>query len=170
MTQRHNRHAALLVSALLLALGTACEDEGDGAAEEGEGTQPLSQGGAGQAARSMESGTETGDSSADEGHEGHNDEPVMEAEEDVEDAQDAERDGDPYAGFASETVAFCMAYEQTCGFGQNDTFSDGEDCAEDFEEKFSAERQACAQAALGDAADDPATHCERAKGDADCRL
>lgn len=65
--------------------------------------------------------------------------------------------------------AFCDAYEAACGFGRDQTFSDREDCEEDFADKFDESRKRCAAEHLELAEDDPDSHCEAAKGDQVCR-
>jgi|GEM_PF-4707485 len=64
---------------------------------------------------------------------------------------------------------FCDAYEAACGFGKANTFSDREDCEDDFGEKLSDDRKQCAAEHLTLAEDDPDAHCEAAKGDEVCR-
>jgi len=65
--------------------------------------------------------------------------------------------------------AFCDAYETRCGFGRENTFSDREDCEDDFADKFNQARKQCAAEHLEKAAGDPGAYCEAAKGDAVCR-
>ena len=85
-------------------------------------------------------------------------------------APDAAADRTPDAGGELPSAsAFCDTYEQTCGFGRESTFSDREDCEDDFADKFGEARRRCAAEHLQRAADDPDAHCEAAKGDDVCR-
>lgn len=86
------------------------------------------------------------------------------------DEGEASADQTPDAAAESVSVgSFCDAYEEACGFGRETTFSDREDCEDDFADKFSEARRRCASEHLDQAAVDPDGHCEAAKGDDVCR-
>ena len=71
------------------------------------------------------------------------------------------------SGLATEALAFCKKFEQTCGFSSG-TFDTAMDCIGDYTDKFTPARRECVQTHLDLAANDATTHCPHASGDAPC--